>query len=364
MILYIISDIDKAIAFELIAEKFSNDISFIILNKRKGYLDNYLLRNNVRCYSLTLMSKKDYPLLFLKILILLFRIRPKVVHTHLRDANFLGLVSAWLLRIRKRIYTRHSSTFNKDLYPKSVKYDKLCNYLATDVVAISQNVKEVLLEEGCSKEKINLIHHGFDLDAFTKVNEKDVTLLKKKYDIPHDSIVIGVIARYLKLKGHIYIIEAFKKLRQENPNFLLVLANTSGQDKNTIQNLLKSKLDEGSYVEIAFENNLFALYKCFDFYIHTPINKEIEAFGQTYVEALAAGIPSIFTLSGIAPEFIKDKQNALVVPFCDSDAIYNAMKNYLRNNKLQKTIITNGIIDVKAYFSLNLFFEKLNSLYE
>ncbi|AZQ61920.1 glycosyltransferase [Flammeovirga pectinis] len=365
MIIYIISNINKAIAFEWIAKEFNQDIYFIILNPFKDSdLEIYFRENNIKYSFLRLTSKKDYPLLFMKIMQLFLKFKPKVVHTHLRDANFLGLTTSWLLRIKKRIYTRHSSTFNKELYPQSVKYDKLCNYLATDVVAISQNVRDVLLEEGCSKEKIHLIHHGFDLDAFTKVNEKDVTLLKKKYDIPHDSIIIGVIARYINWKGHNYIIEAFKRIRKENPKCLLILANALGPDKERIQNLLKNKLIENSYVEIPFENNLFALYKCFDYYIHTPINKEIEAFGQTYVEALAARIPSVFTLSGVAPEFIKDKQNALVVPFCDSNAIYNAMKLYLSNGELQKTIIRNGKIDVQNYFTLNLFFTKLKSLYQ
>ncbi len=44
--------------------------------------------------------------------------------------------------------------------------------------------------------------------------------------------------------------------------------------------------------------------------MHVTIGKHYEAFGQIYVEALAAGIPSVFTLTGIAPEIIEHEHNA------------------------------------------------------
>ncbi|MBL0097760.1 MAG: glycosyltransferase [Bacteroidetes bacterium] len=75
------------------------------------------------------------------------------------------------------------------------------------------------------------------------------------------------------------------------------------------ERILKSqpkKLPSDSYIKIEFERDLFSLYSIFDYFIHAPIDPSVEAFGQVYIEALAAGIPSIFTLSGIAPDFIVD----------------------------------------------------------
>ena len=70
-----------------------------------------------------------------------------------------------------------------------------------------------------------------------------------------------------------------------------------------IQEAVK-ELPQNSYCVIPFEKDLFSLYQLFDVYVHTPINPTLEAFGQTYVEALAAGIPSVFTMSGVAPQFV------------------------------------------------------------
>ena len=166
----------------------------------------------------------------------------------------------------------------------------------------------------------------------------------------------------IELKGIQYIIPAFEMLLDKYPGALLVLANATGDYQNEIKKLLK-KLPEKNYREIRFENNIFALYKLFDVFIHTPIEKYSEAFGQTYVEALASGIPSVFTLSGIANEFIEDRRNALVVPYKSSTAIYEAILLLLTDTNLASALIANGKNDVAEKFQLQKMISSLEELY-
>src|SRR6185295_19908794 len=96
---------------------------------------------------------------------------------------------------------------------------------------------------------------------------------------------------------------------------------------------------EKSFIEIRFENNIFALYKLFDVFVHTPIDEYAEAFGQTYVEALASGVPAIFTLSGIACDFVQHEKNAWVVPYKDSGKIVTAMNALLNDESLKANLV-------------------------
>ena len=105
------------------------------------------------------------------------------------------------------------------------------------------------------------------------------------------------------------------------------------------------------------------MYKLFDIYTHVPISKSAEAFGQTYVEALASGTPSVFTLSGIANEFIIDKQNALVVPYKNSEAIYCSWNELINDKEIRDRLIINGRNDVAQKFQLNQMITKLEELY-
>lgn len=364
---YILSNIDKSVAFEWIAEQLNKsrfELSFIHLHSEEPYLHRWLQEKKINSVYIHHIGKKSYPRSFLKVWNTLKKTRPDVVHSHLIDANLIGLSAAKLFGIKKRIYTRHHSTFHHDFFPKAVKWDKISNYLATDIIAISENVKNVLLnKENVASKKIHLIHHGFDLEAFQRVSQERVNELKRKYHIPDShKPIIGVISRYTYWKGIQYIIPAFKEYLKKYPDALLILANAVGSEKNYIQQLLIENIPSKNYIEITFEHDLFALYRLFDIYVHTPVNKEIEAFGQTYVEAIAAGIPSVFTLSGVASEFIKNNENALVVEYKNSNEIVSALLKITEESLLRERLILNGKDSVKP-FRLTLFIQKLEVLY-
>jgi glycosyltransferase involved in cell wall biosynthesis len=147
------------------------------------------------------------------------------------------------------------------------------------------------------------------------------------------------------------------------PNALIVLANANGNYHSQIEILLQD-IPQKNYAEISFEPQIFDLYQIFDIFVHVPISPSIEAFGQTYVEALAAGIPSIFTLSGVASEFVIHHQNAWVVPFKDSEAIYEAILEILNNKSVRESVVNQGRQDVQQKFNLEQMINKLAFIYE
>ncbi len=159
-----------------------------------------------------------------------------------------------------------------------------------------------------------------------------------------------------------YTIDAFKQLLKDFPNSQLILANTIGSYKPEIKKALQS-LPEGSFTEIEFENDLATLYRLFDVYVHVPKDVRSEGFGQTYVEALLSGVPSVFTLSGVAPEFIVHEYNALVVPFQNSQAVYQAMVRILSDPQLRSNLSSNGKLSANL-FSINRMVSSLTTLYE
>mgnify|MGYP005854033609 CR=1 FL=1 len=365
---YIISDIDKALAFEWIAEEIDKSkfsLSFILLNKEPDCdLEKWLRERQIPVYYVHYEGKKQLFSAFWKVRKILSRLKTQIVHCHLFDASLIGLLAAKTLGIKKRIFTRHYSTFHHEYFPRAVYYDKFINSLASNIVAISRNVEKALIQkENVRPEKISLVHHGFKLDIFENIKQQEIADLKMKYNLQNKYPVIGVIARWIHLKGIQYIIPAFKKLLEIYPNAHLVLANAKGDYSHEIKKLL-TELPKTSYTEISFEKNLPALYKTFTLYVHTPINAEVEAFGQTYVEALAAGVPSIFTLSGVANEFVEHEKNALIVDFCDSQAIFQALCTFLSDLSLQEKLIVQGKHSTKENFNLDTMINKLEKLYE
>jgi glycosyltransferase involved in cell wall biosynthesis len=363
-VVYIVSDIDKSLAFEWTTQylKPHIDLFFILIGKKKTVLSGYLQNAFVPYEVIADDDYKSNLQRWLQIRSIIRRERPDAVHTHLWRATMLGLTAAWFCRVKKRILTRHHATLHYVEYPSGRKWDVLCNSLATDVIAISENVKDIVVHrDGTPPHKVHVVHHGFDLSYFRDIDQFRVNAIRQKYKLTGYPVV-GVISRYLKLKGIQYIIPAFKKLLIEYPEAHLVLANAHGDYANDIKGQLR-ELSGTSYTEILFEEDLAALYKVFDVFVHVPTDQHAEAFGQTYIEALAARVPSVFTQSGVAPEFIEDERNALVVDYKDDDAILLSMKRILENPELRSSLITNGEKSLLDKFPLEIMISKLVKIY-
>ena len=127
-ITYIISYIDKAIAFEWIADEINKNefnLSFILLNNTADcHLERYLKKQGIPVFFVEYYGKKSIFSAFWKVRELLKTLKTQIVHTHLFDACLVGLFAAKTLGIKKRIHTRHHSSFHHEYFPKAVYYDK------------------------------------------------------------------------------------------------------------------------------------------------------------------------------------------------------------------------------------------------
>lgn len=361
----ILSYIDKAVEFEWIVEGLDPkkyELSFIFLDPAPGCFERYLRERGIPVIRVPYAGRSDLPRAFIRTYLAVRKLKPDIVHAHLFEGSIIGLAAALLAGVTHRIHTRHHATSHHECYPHVVKYDRLINAMATRIVAISRNVWEILERlDGVPQTKLCLIPHGFKLLDFAEVPQERILRLKKKYHCEGRGPIVGVISRFVSWKGVQHVIPAFKRLRAERPDAVLVLANAVGSYSGEIRSLL-GELPEGSYSVIEFENDLFALYQLFDVFVHVPTDPRCEAFGQTYVESLAAGIPSVFTLSGIANEFVKDGENALVVPYGDSEAIYTAISSLLDDADLARRLVQGGRKSI-ARFSHENMLRDLETLY-
>ncbi len=365
-VIYIVSNISKAVAFEWVVEELDSkiELEFICLNNNTDTsLVRFLKQNQIPVKEYKLGSKIQMLMLWLKLFILLLNKRPNVIHTHLFEASLLGLSAAKLAGVKNRIYTRHYSIYHHKYFPKMVKYDRMINSFSTKVIAISKNVYSILKnKEGVNEEKIELVEHGFKLEKFKNIPVDEVLSLKGKYDIPENKWTVGIVSRYIKWKGVEYGIRAFNAFKKKYPNTHLILANSGGPYQKEIKEEL-NKLTNDSFTEIPFEENLFALYQLFDCFVHCPIDDSVEAFGQTYIESLASEVPSIFTKSGIANDFIVHDKNAFVVDYKSSLEIELGLNKIFKEEDYKKNLKANGLKSVEP-FALKSMIVKLESLYD
>ncbi len=343
-----------------------HEVTFInLFHHPPSQLNTLLTQNNIPFYELKYTSKFQYFQTLFRIYRLLKKLQPDIVHCHLLEATLIGLRAARWAGVKKAIYTRHHSISHHVSAPHAIKYDKWANKTASRIIAISSNVKDVLItKEDVPADKISLVYHGIRISDFTDVSSSDVLMLKDKYQLTSRFPVIGCVSRYDEWKGLQYTIEAFKDLLKKYPSAKLVLANAGKGDYVKEIHLLLKELPDGSYIEIPFENRITALYKCMDVLIHVPTDAYSEAFGQVYIEAMAAEIPLIATRSGIGSEILDHLKNAYVVGYNDPKEIAEGVSFLLSHPDKTKEIVATAFDLVKNNFSFDRKLLTLLNIYQ
>ena len=286
------------------------------------------------------------------------------MHCHLRKASIIGLLASYILQIKKRVYTRHHGIESQGEILESF-IDKIVFWLATDIIAISNEIKNITLSSNKTKsKKISTIYHGFNLNYF-KNNSRNLKLVKRKYKIGENQFVIGAISRLVYWKNVDKVIDAFLLFKKYfNNKSILLLANIDKNGVNAKKVLKKLNcLTPEDYRLIEFEEDVYSLYKLFDIFIHIPKKGGYEAFGQTFIESMLSNTPTIFSETGIAKEICKTRVNTY---FCNPENLFDILKGikfyYLKKNRIKLTTI-NARNSVKYKFNLNEHILKLMEVY-
>ena len=366
-VLYIVSDIDKAISFEWIAAHFqrlaSFRISFCFLLSAPSATAQLIAESGVPCHVLHLNGKRTWPSALLSILRLIRSEQPDVIHCHLLKASLLGLSAACLARAPVRIFTRHHGSMHHTTHRKGLLWDAFCNAASTSIVSISAVTAEILTSwEHVPSRKIVSIPHGFALDTFVRPSSQRSEAFRRVHQLPKASFIVGAVSRFEHEKGVQDTVRAAVDLIEQGHDIHLLLLNATGSYSPVIHSLLAT-LPPGSWTCIPFESDIAAAYAAMDVLVHVPISPYVEAFGQVYIEALAAGVPLVCTLSGIASQVIVDQSNALVVPFCSPESIASSIDRLIRDEPLRDTLALNGPPSVRETFSLETMFSRLEQLY-
>lgn len=366
LVAYVIAEVEFAPTFEWVAEsnlREEMELIFFLMNPGPSLLEERLRKLGCRVIRIPYAGKKQLLSAFLRLIREFRKFQPSAVHTHLMAANLVGLPAAWIARVPRRIYTRHHSNqnFNSSWYGRF--YDQFTNIFSTKIVATCLNLKELLNSfERVPQSKVEVVYFGFDQEKFAADSDR-IEAIKAKYSLKDRWPVVGVISRYTPYKGIPFILEAFEELLKEYPSACLVLANAGqGKDREEIQRRIR-RLGNNACREIAFETDCPALMRAFDVFVHVPVDRVSEAFGQVYVESMLCERPSVFTLSGIAPEFVRDGENALVVPFRDSSAILKAIRSILSDELLRNRISNRARSDAASFFRLDKMIDGLREIY-
>ena len=278
-----------------------------------------------------------------------------VLHVHWSSDIVVPGYAALREHVPVRIMSRHMPYPFKNRLG-SFLYSKI---LYTRLVTVSNSVRETLIKCGVPGDKVQVIHHGTDVEAFARITEERQEM-RAALGIPEDSVAVGIVGRIAPEKGHAVLLEAFQKIHARYPLFLVIVGN--GPDEELIRSRAAEMGLADKVLFTGFRDDVNNVLNALD--IVTVPSTWNEPCSAVVQQGMAVSKPIVGTRAGGTPEMVLDDETGFLVPPSDPDALADALARLAGDAFLRKRLGTAGKERVEELFSLRVMTDKIEALYQ
>ncbi|MBT9164248.1 MAG: N-acetyl-alpha-D-glucosaminyl L-malate synthase [candidate division WS2 bacterium] len=278
--------------------------------------------------------------------------KPDILHTHGVRANFYGRVSCLGERKTRVITTVHSIPFYDYSNPlwgvAATLVDTATSKMVDSFVAVSKAVLNHLLKRGVPLSKIEVIYNAIDETDLTSTSEKTVS-------IP----VIGTVGRLVKVKGHVYLVEAIPAVMKKYGPVEVRFIGDGPSKEYLVSVARKLNIQE----QVVFTGRVKDVYKEISQFTIGVFPSLMEGMGLAVIETMAMGIPIIASRVGGIEEVVAHEKTGLLVERKNPAVLADSIINLLENESFRQRLGQEGRKQVLLRFNLNHMLERTEWLY-
>lgn len=363
-LIFIASGLDfggaEKILFDL-AKTMSRKKIILISLTDIGFYGQKLNNMGYEIYALGMKKNIFAMLKIIKLIFLIQKFKPKIVHTWLYHANLIGGICAKILRVKNIFWSIHHDYEQSSLLMfLEMKMLILLSYLIPQkIIFCSLNSKINHVNAGYKKCSSILINNGISTDFF-KPNNDFKKEVKSQLNINDTSLILGNISRYHPIKDHDNLLKALSLLKSSDVIFKCILIGDglSLDNLELVQKIKKYNLKK-EIILYGMSREVNKLINVIDINILSSIK---EAFPMVLLETMASGIPSVSTNVGDAEYIIGN--SGWIVDNSDPKALFKILKDICRKSSLIREKGLLARIRVKEKFTLNTMIQNYSQLYK
>lgn len=328
----------------------------VIVASSGGMLEDNLRESGITHIKINLDTKSE---LSPKILFAVVKLLPvarenniQIIHAQTRVAS---IVAFWISKLSQVPFTTTCHGFFK---PRLFRRIFPC--WGKKAIAVSEAVCEHLIHDfKLKKEDIELIYNGISSEDSCQFSLQEKMKFKDEFGLFCGPFV-GCVARLSSVKGHKYLIEAFKSVLMDFPSVQLMLVG-EGKIKPDLIAQIKKLGIEKSIVFIPSQLNTSLVLSLMDIFVMPSIQ---EGLGLAIMEAMAAGKAIVATNVGGIKNLIKNNETGILVASSDSRALADAIIDLLKDSSKAKALGTCAQDFIKREFTLEKMISKTEALYK
>jgi glycosyltransferase involved in cell wall biosynthesis len=199
---------------------------------------------------------------------------------------------------------------------------------ADRLIAVSQALRQIAIDQGVAPEKAVVIGNGIDLDKFRPIDQAKA---REMLGLPADAKVIVSVGTLVERKGFHRVIELLPALRKRYPNLHYLIVGGAGPEGDNSRQLRQMASD------LALEDCVHFLGPYAPDKLHVPLSASnlfvlatsYEGWANVFLEAMACGLPVVSTKVGGNAQVVNADHLGTLVEFGNASALERAIDDAL-----------------------------------
>jgi glycosyltransferase involved in cell wall biosynthesis len=299
---------------------------------------------------------------FARVVRLLRRSRPAIVHTHMAKAGAIGRVAARLAGVPVVVHTYHGHVFHS--YFDSLRTaafltaERLLGRWSDALIAVGDRQRAEIAAYGIgSASKLVAVPLGLELEPFLEPTARGT--LRSALGLGATTPLVGIVARLVPVKDHETFLEAAALVHREHPDVRFAIVG-DGECRQALEGRARSLGLDGVVHFLGWRRDLAAVYADLDVVCLSSLN---EGSPVALIEAMAAARPVVATAVGGVPEVVRDRISGHLVPARRPDAMAQAIGEVLGDGASARLLGLAARDAVYPKYSVSRLIRDLEALY-
>ncbi|RYZ79028.1 MAG: glycosyltransferase family 1 protein [Proteobacteria bacterium] len=224
--------------------------------------------------------------------------------------------------------------------------DKLLCRFATNIYPEGEGVRNDLVNFKITKKPLKVIGNGningIDTSFYNDnhLTEAQKVQLRGDLSIEPDDFVFLFVGRLVRDKGIGELVSAFVEICETNKRIKLLLVGNYEDDLDPLpQETVRILESDPNIITTGFQAEIRQFYAISNVNVLPSYR---EGFPNVVMQAGAMGLPSIVTNISGSNEIIVDRENGLIVPSKDVQALKEAMQSVIDDRELLQHLTLNS----------------------
>lgn len=277
--------------------------------------------------------------------------RIQIIHAHTANAHSLGLLLKRLRPDLKLVVHRRVD------YRPSHGFWSRRKYLSTAIdrfVAISEAVRQILLDYGIPSERINLVRSAVPMGRHASIDRTQARQqLASAFGIAPELTFIGNASALTHQKGYETLLDAFARLKSQNVNFHGFIAG-DGELRDALERQRIALGLEHDVTFLGFIEEIPSFLAGLDI---LAVPSRFEGLGTIILDAIDAGLCVVASRVGGIPEIIIEGVTGLLAPVDDAETLARQLAKAAGDPDLRQRLNTAAKLHVMQRFAVEAMVE-------